>query len=80
MEAANVDCEYIEEAYIDLPSDACDIDAPCLTKGAPLAFRLMFGNDGLCLDRRSKWPERFSFNECCNIDPESVFDRGVVGR
>lgn len=79
VDAANVDCAYIEVAYIGFPSEVCDNDALCLTNGT-LAFRLMLGNDGLCLDRISKCPDRFSLREACAIGGESVLVRGVVGR
>lgn len=76
VDAAIVDCEYIEVAYRGFPPDGCDIDWACLASGI-LACRRILGSDGLCRDRSNR-PERFSLSEACIIGGDSVLDRNVV--
>lgn len=78
VEAASVDCAYVDGAYVELPvnvdmSDVWESVTLCFTK-VKLAFRLILETDGVYLDLLSKRPDRFSRKDIGSANPESLLD------
>lgn len=79
LDAANVDCAYVEFAYVEpflivSGYEVVEGLALCRTNGKLAFLNICWGTEMLRLDCASKCPDRFSRKDVCRAYPESCLE------